>query len=90
MANHKQALKRHKQSLKRRARNMRNKKKLKVSVKEVLKSLEAHDVEKAQESLKTAVKVISRTAAKGVIPKRRAARKIARLSKRVHLAATAQ
>lgn len=90
MANHKQALKRHKQSLKRRARNLRNKKKLKISVKDVLKKLEANEVAQAQESLKTAVKVISRSATKGVIPKNRASRKIARLSKRVHLAATAK
>lgn len=84
MANHKSALKRDRQSKVRRMRNRVNKSKMKTAVSKVEDALVAGSEEQAQEALQTAASVIQKTASKGTIHKKTAARKISRLSKRVN------
>lgn len=80
MANHKQALKRHLQSEKARARNMHYKSTLRTAVKKA----EAAKTKKARATaVRAAESVIQHVASKGVIPKKRAARKVSRLAKRL-------
>lgn len=80
MATHKQALKRHRQSLKRRDRNRRIKRTLATFVKKARAAVETAPAE-ATESVRAAVSMLARGASKGVIPKKRASRKISRLMK---------
>ncbi len=84
MANHKSALKRNRQSQVRRLRNRACKTKLKTVVKDLLQAIDDKSVEKAQDALKTAIKVIDKTAGKGIIPRNTASRRISRLTRRVH------
>lgn len=84
MANHKSAIKRDRQSKVRRMRNRINKSKMKTAVRSVEEALVAGSEEKAQEALKVAVPIIQRTASKGTIHKKKASRKISRLTKRVN------
>lgn len=79
VANHKQAVKRHQQSLKRRQRNRHYKKMLAT----YLKRADAdHETPEAKaEAVREALSTIARVASKGIIPKRRASRKVARLMK---------
>lgn len=83
MATNKKALKRHRQSVKRSERNRRYKTDMKTSVKEYLESLNEKNFEKSQKLLRKAESVIRHTASKGVIPKKRASRKIGRLVKKI-------
>lgn len=83
MANHKQALKRHRQSEKARARNVHFKSVLKTVVKKALAAGEAGKATEKTVAYREAASSISHIAAKGIIPKRRASRKIARLAKRL-------
>jgi small subunit ribosomal protein S20 len=57
---------------------------VKSVVKEVQTALEKNSFEEAQVALQQAVPVIDRAVSKGVIHHRTAARKISRLSKKVH------
>lgn len=82
MANHKQALKRHRQSLVRRERNRANKRRMQSYIKKAVQA-EGTEAETA-EALREAVSEIAKVAAKGIIPKKRAARKISRLAKAIH------
>ena len=80
MANHKSAFKRIKQNEKRRLRN----KGIRTTVRRVTKvarATAATSPEKMGEVLKNAIKTIDKAASKGIIPKRRASRKISRLMK---------
>ncbi len=83
MANHKSAIKRIRQNRKRRMRNKMRKTRVKNCIKAVRAALEERSVEKAVEALRTAQKVIDKTAAKGTLHWRNAARKISRLSRKV-------
>ena len=85
MANHKQALKRHRQSQKARSRNMQFRTRMKTSVKKVLAAQEEKKGDVAQ-AMRAAESMIRHVAAKGVIPKKRASRKVARLARRIHAA----
>lgn len=85
MANHKSALKRARQNENRRLRNKTNKTRVKNLVKKTRTACEKSP-EEAVETLKSAMSVIDRAASKGALHRRTAARKIARLSKRVHKA----
>ena len=90
MANHKSALKRNRQNEIRNERNKNKRSRIKNAIKGVLQEVEEKSFEGAQNSLKEASKIISKNAAKGVIHKRAASRKISRLAKKVHqLSATA-
>ncbi len=79
MANHKSAKKRAIQSEKKRERNMMTKTKMKNAIKAV-RNAEAEKSEDAASVLNNAKSVIAKSAKKGVIHKRAAARKISRLT----------
>ena len=83
MANHKQALKRYRQSVKANANNVRDRSIMKTAVKKVVAAEEAGDKSVIATVARKAESVIAHTASKGVIPKRRASRKISRLARRV-------
>lgn len=84
MANHKSAEKRNRQAQVRRLRNKINKTKMKTAVKKVDEVLAAGSADDAKEVLRVATSVIAKTASKGTIHKKTAARKISRLAKRVN------
>jgi len=83
LANHKSALKRMRQNKKRRMRNRIRKTRIKNLVKAVEAAVAEKAVETAEEKLRLAQKVIDKTSAKGTLHWRTAARKVARLSKKV-------
>ena len=78
-------IKDHKQSQKRRVRNRHVRSTVKTFVKYVYQGLE-ESAEKGAEALVKTVSVIARAGSKGVIHKKTASRKIARLSKAAHKA----
>lgn len=81
MPNTRSAAKRAKQSEVRQTRNRVHKSKTKTAVKKALEALtSAKDAEAAKAAYLDAVKTLSKTASRGVIPARRAARKISRLT----------
>ena len=84
MANHKSALKRAKQSEVQRLINTGYKTRAKNVVKEVRTEIAEGSGEKAKESLKKAVSILQKTASKGVIHKKKAARKISRLASQIN------
>ena len=84
MANHKSAMKRDRQSKVRRLRNRVNKTKMKTSVDLVGAAIVAGSEEEAAKALQAAAGIIQKTASKGTIHKKTAARKVSRLAKRVN------
>lgn len=84
MANHPSALKRIRQSEKRTFRNKFYRTRMKGFIKRVREAVKHKDLEQAEANLQTASRIISKTASKGVIHKRTAARKISRLSRQVN------
>ena len=84
MANHKSALKRIRQSEKRRQRNKAIRSSVRTELNKFHKALEAEDVEAATEAFRDAESALDVAASKGVIPKKRAARKTGRLAKHLH------
>lgn len=87
MANTKSAQKRNRQALKRRARNQAVRTQVKSAVKRAREALAAKNPAKAQEALRAAARTLDRAASKGVLHKKNASRRIARL---FHAAQTAQ
>ena len=85
MANHVSAEKRHRQSLKRRARNAALRSRMRRVVKDARSAVEAKGSDSAA-LVKSAVARIYKTAAKGVISKATAARRVSRLMKAAHAA----
>jgi len=79
----KSAIKRARQNETRRIRNKAVKTEVKTEIKKVLTAVAARDQETSQNVLREATSTISKAAAKGVIHKRAAARKISRLAKKV-------
>ena len=84
MATHKSAIKRAKQSEERRQRNRAVKTKVKKAVRKVQVAVNNNNQEEAQAALAEAIPVIDRAASKRTLHHRTAARKISRLSKKVH------
>ncbi len=84
MANHKSAIKRDRQSKVRRLRNRIYKSRMKTVIRRVEEALVAGAEDQAKEALALAVPVIQKTAAKGTIHKKNAARKVSRLTRRVN------
>jgi small subunit ribosomal protein S20 len=82
LANHKSAIKRMLQGEKRHARNRHVKSTIKTHIKKYLKTVEEKNNDAALESLKSAESYIRKAAAKGVIHKRNASRKISRLTRK--------
>ena len=83
MANHKSAIKRHKQSLKKAARNRAARTRVKNVVKAVRVAVMEKDADKAASAFAAATSVLDKTASKGAIHWKNAARKISRLAKAV-------
>lgn len=84
MANHKSALKRAKQNQVRNARNTHIRSTMRTLVKNIRVAVTSGDADAARVALAKAIPYISRTAAKGVIHKSTASRKISRLTKLVN------
>jgi len=72
------------QTEKKRARNTATKSHVKTRIKRVLSAVEGKNVDASKEELFTAIKVIDKAAAKGVLHKNNAARKVSRLTKKVN------
>jgi small subunit ribosomal protein S20 len=83
LANIKQSLKRHRQSEKARERNKAVRTRVKNSIKQVRSAIQARDKEQARAALQNANSVLDRAASKGVIHRRKAARRMSRLSRQV-------
>ncbi len=84
MANHKSAIKRARQSEEQRVRNRSRKTRMKNAVRKLEEAINSKSRETASEELKQTVSVITKTAAKGVIHKNTASRRISRLTRRVN------
>lgn len=83
MAHHKSAIKRIKQTVKKQERNKSERTKIKNVVRAFRAEAEAQGPE-AGELLRNAISVINKAASKGIIPARRASRKVSRLTKRLN------
>lgn len=88
MANHKSAEKRNRQNKIRNARNTHIRTTMRTYVKKVRSAVAEGDQAEAQSLLEKAVPCIDKAAAKGVIHKATASRKISRLAKLVSAMAT--
>ncbi len=84
MANHPSAWKRIRQTEKRRLRNKFYRTRMKTFIKRVREAVEQKDAAQAENRLKEASRIIAKTASKGVIHKRTAARKVSRLTRQVN------
>ncbi len=84
MANHKSAIKRARQSEEQRQRNRSRKTRMKSAIRTLEEAIASKSQETAAEQLKQAVSIIEKTAAKGVIHKNTASRKISRLTRRIN------
>jgi small subunit ribosomal protein S20 len=81
MANHKSALKRHRQSLKKRTRNRNVRGSARTAIKNLEKAIKETTDQAAQQTLLVvAERRLQSAAAKGVIKKKTASRKISRLA----------
>ncbi|MEO1270846.1 MAG: 30S ribosomal protein S20 [Myxococcota bacterium] len=86
MPNHKSAIKRMRQNEKRRARNRHYKSRVKHSIRAVRDAIEAGTFDSIEEVLRHAISEIAHASSKGVIPTKRASRKISRLTLAVNRA----
>ncbi|MDR2743721.1 MAG: 30S ribosomal protein S20 [Desulfovibrio sp.] len=84
MAHHKSAVKRHKQSLGRAARNKAARTRVKNAVKAVRVAVQNRDKANAESLLPAAASVLAKAAGKKAIHRRKAARKLSRLTKAVN------
>lgn len=83
MANIKSAKKRAKQTVVRNARNASQRSMLRTAVKRVLKAIEANDSAGAEAAFRTAVPILDRYSARGLIHKNKAARHKSRICARI-------
>jgi small subunit ribosomal protein S20 len=88
LATHASALKRARQSERRRIRNVSVKSGLKTHTKRVLQAVESKNREEARKALTHAIPALQKAAAKGVIHKKTAARKISLLTRKVNTLAS--
>jgi small subunit ribosomal protein S20 len=84
LATHKSAEKRDRQSKVRRERNIAAKSAIKTKVKTVLAAVDSKNKETSASALKATVPDLAKAAAKGLIHKKNASRKISRLTKKVN------
>jgi len=84
LANHPSAWKRIRQTEKRTFRNKFYRTRMKTFIKRVREAVKQKDPEMAEVRLREASRIIAKTASKGVIHKRTAARKISRLTHQVN------
>lgn len=85
MANHKSALKRIRQNEKRRIYNRQYRNRARTLVKNARAELQSGDLDAAKEATRAAIRDLDKTASRGIIHPRNAARRKSRLMK--HLAA---
>jgi len=78
------AIKRARQAETKRVRNAHTKSTMKTYIKKLMTAMEKKNKDELNDAFKKAVAYISKASSKGVIHKNNAARKIARLSKKVH------
>lgn len=83
MATHKSAEKRARQALKLQAKNRARKSRVHTATRKVDEAVTKKDYTTAQEALRAVQPELARAASKGSMPKKRAARKMSRLSARV-------
>ena len=83
MANHPSAIKRHRQSVKRAARNQAIRTHVRTSVKKARALLQAGDKAAATEALRSVQKTLDKAVSKGVLHRKNASRRIARLARHV-------
>ncbi|MGH7841187.1 MAG: 30S ribosomal protein S20 [Candidatus Binataceae bacterium] len=83
---HPSAEKRHRQSVKRQARNRVIKTRVRTAAKSAADAIAGSDREAAQLALRSAASLLQKAVSKGAIKRNTAARKIARLSRRLHRA----
>ncbi|MBN1549449.1 30S ribosomal protein S20 [Candidatus Babeliales bacterium] len=86
MANIKSAKKRARQNTKRRSVNVARRSAIKSVIKDVVKAIDAGEIEKAQALFKVAETQLSRAKSKGLVHKKTASRKVSRLARRVNKA----
>ncbi|MCE5335558.1 MAG: 30S ribosomal protein S20 [Desulfobacteraceae bacterium] len=84
MANHKSALKRARQNEEQRVRNRSRKTRMKNIIRTLEEAISSKSKDNAVAELRQAVSIIEKTAAKGVIHRNTASRRISRLTKRVN------
>ena len=84
MANHASAEKRARQNRKRRLRNRAHRSRMKTVLKKAEQALAAADRSEAQRRVAEALRILDKTASKGVIHRNKAARTKARLARRLH------
>jgi small subunit ribosomal protein S20 len=84
LANHKSAKKRARQALKRRARNRHRISGVRTAVRRAREAMAGDDPESAGTAVRNAESQLRRAASKGVIPKTRVSRQVARLHKQLH------
>ena len=84
MANHKSALKRARQNDAEKIRNIGRKTRVKNVVKEVRAAIEDNSKDKANEILRKAQVIIQKSVSNGAIHKKKASRKISRLTRQVN------
>jgi len=85
LATHKSAEKRNRQNEERRLRSNSVKSRVKTGVKSVLKTVEAKDSNGSKSALANIIPLIDKAAAKGVLHKKTASRKISRLTRKVNI-----
>lgn len=83
MATHKSAEKRARQTIVRTARNKARKSRIHTATRKVEEAVAKKDYKAAVEALRAAQPELAKAASKGTLPKKRASRKISRLSARV-------
>lgn len=86
MPTHESAEKRMRQNAKRRMRNKNVRSRLTTYTRQFEEKLEAGDFDAAAEAMREVESVYDRAVSKGVIPQKRASRKISRLKKRLNAA----
>jgi len=84
LATHQSAEKRDRKRKVRRERNIAAKSAIKTKVKAILAAVEDNNKENSVNALKATVPALAKAAAKGLIHKKNAARKISRLTKKVN------
>ena len=84
MAHSLSAKKRIRQNVARRERNRARKGAVKMQIRRFTDAVRARDLDQAREELRTVVKKLDQTAAKGTLHKRAASRKKARLTRRLN------
>ncbi len=90
MANHKSAEKRARQNVKRRERNRQSRSRIRSLEKDLREAIDGGKAAEGAAQLPKVEGALRRAAARGLLPKRRASRKISRLAKRVHQATQAK